>query len=329
MTAPILTVVQKKPHKATHTKTDTLELTPEVIASWEPPPFQRGLRVNGKVLALVETIKEDGVIPGFLTLGIYLGKTYLLDGQHRVHAFTLTGMSAVYADVRILHCSSMKEMGDEFVELNSRLVNFKPDDILKGLEPGSQALQLVRRHCTFVGYDNIRRGPQPKFMVGMSQALRCWDQSVPDVPTGSGTSAQTLAEQLSVEDAEQLAVFLKLCLEAWGKDPEYHRLWGGLNLILCAWLYRRTVLSQYSPKSVRLTKDQFKKCLMSLSSEGNYLAWLVGKNVNERDRSPAYSRIKAIFTHRVELETGKRPLFPAPAWAHGGGTRPSHRPRGE
>jgi hypothetical protein len=40
------------------------------VLGWKLPAFQRPLRVNAKVLALVEEIRtEGGVIPGILTLG--------------------------------------------------------------------------------------------------------------------------------------------------------------------------------------------------------------------------------------------------------------------
>ena len=51
----------------------------------------------------------------------------------------------------------MAEMGDAFVALNSRLVNMRPDDILRGLEGSIPALQEIRASCPFVGYDQIRQ----------------------------------------------------------------------------------------------------------------------------------------------------------------------------
>jgi hypothetical protein len=42
----------------------------------------------------------------------------------------------------------------------------------------------------------------------------------------------------------------------------------------------------------------------------------VGRNLTDRDRSPAFSRIKAIFAERLMQINGKRPLLPAPEWSH-------------
>ena len=127
-----------------------------------------------------------------------------------------------------------------------------------------------------------------------------------------------MAVSLTSEDADQMVSFLNLCYEAWGRDVAYSKLWGVLNLILCAWLFRRLVITQYSPKTPRLTKELFKKCLMSVSAKTDYLDWLVGRNNGERDRSPAYDRLRAILTKRLEEELGSRPKMPSPAWATGG-----------
>jgi hypothetical protein len=312
----------EKAEKQTHTTVDTIELDHGLIGGWKPPPFQRPLKVNAKVTALVETIKLDGgVIPGVITLGVIGKDTYLLDGQHRIHAFLLSELERGYADIRVCHFDSVGAMGEEFVALNSRLVNFRPDDILKGLEASSSSLQKIRAKCPFVGYDMVRRGDRSP-LLSMSAVLRCWYGSGPEAPTGGGTSAMELARTITDEDADAATSFLQLAYHAWGRDSEYVRLWGNLNLILCMWLYRRTVIAQYSPNTVKLSKELFQKCLLSLSANGLYLDWLVGRNLNDRDRSPAYARVKALFAKRVEDETGKKPRLPSPTWAHGGGGKP-------
>lgn len=313
-----------QPSAMTHTKTDTMLLTKPLIEKWKSPPFQRPLRVNAKVLELVEEIKRSGgVVPGVVTLGFFEGDKYLLDGQHRIHAFQLTGLAEGYADVRTFTADSMAAMADEYVELNSRLVNFRPDDILKGLEASYPALAHLRGKCDFIGYDSIRRGPKAP-LLSMSSTLRSWAASAPDAPTAGGHSASAhLATEITMDDVETLESFLRLALAAWGRDAEYYRLWGALNLVLCMWLYRRTVITQYSPASARLTKAEFGKCLMSLSADPAYTDWLMGRSLGERDRSPAYARIKTIFVKRLLEERGALAIrLPSPTWAHGHG--PSH-----
>lgn len=308
-----------KPQKVTRTSLDTLCITPEIAKGWLNPVFQRPLKVNEKVKALAETIKSTEVIPGILTIGVVERRNgskvqYLLDGQHRREAFLLAEIPHAYVDVRFHYFDDESDMGEEFVNVNSSLVRLRPDDILRGLEASSEGLTLLRKRCPFVGYDMIRRSERAP-LVSMSAALRCWYGGHPEVPTSSGHSASNLAKIITVDEAEEASTFLNLCMQAWGRDVEYARLWGALNTTLCVWLYRRTVLTQYSPKSAKLTRDMFKKCLMSLSTSEDYLSWLVGRQLGERERSPAYKRIKQLFAKRLEAETGKKPLLPSPPWA--------------
>lgn len=320
MGANLKVVPIAKPNKATHTSVDTILVNQAIIESWKAPPFQRPLKLNAKVIALAQTIKEDGgVIPGVLTIGVFDRQKWLLDGQHRAQAFLLSECPEGYADVRYRHFDEMADMGDEFVALNSQLVRLRPDDVMRGLEGNSEALQYIRKKCPWVGYDMIRRGANSP-IIGMSQLLRCWYGSAPDTPVASTTSAAQLAKGFDLDNAKLLVSFLAVAMEAWGKDAEYARLWGSLNLILCMWLYRNVVLKQYSPRTPKLTPETFTRCLMHLSTEDRYLDWLMGRSVSERDRSPAYHRIKNIFVRRLAVETGKKPAFPTPSWAkHSGG----------
>jgi hypothetical protein len=324
MKTPSLHIVKPTtvPQKVTRTTVDTILISPELLRGWELPPFQRPLRVNDKVLALAEVIKEDGgVIPGVMTIGVIGRQQYLLDGNHRREAFFISGCTEGYVDVRIHHFTDMATMGEEFVNLNSQLVKMRPDDILRGLEGMNSALSFIRSECPFVGYDMIRRSDRAP-ILSMSALLRCWYGGVNEVPKFSVGSATNIARQITLDEAKMLVSFVSLAIDAWGRDPEYYKLWGGLNLTIAAWLYRRLVIAPYSTKTIKLTKDQFKKCLMALSADSGYPDWLVGRNLCERDRSPCYSRMKSIFARRLEQETGKKHLLPSPAWSptHGRGS---------
>lgn len=318
-----LMIVKPRSHSEKRTKTvvDTVMVTPDILNKWLSPPFQRPIKENERVREVAEELKLDGgVFPGIITLGILSGETYLLDGQHRRLAFQLSGLKEGYTDVRMHYCENMAEMGEEFVRLNSQLVRMRPDDILRGLEGSNPALSYLRAQCPFIGYDMVRHGPNAP-MVSMSALLRCWkgsDGEVPSTTGGTAFSAARLGPSLSMEDSHKLADFMKLVFEAFGKDPEYNRLWGSLNIILCMWMYRNTVLSQFSKKTPKLSRDAFKKCLMSLSATGTYLDWLLGRQLGERDRSPAYSRLKSIFSKRLLEDTGKTVYLPQPAWAYTG-----------
>lgn len=308
-----------KAQRETQTKTDTILVTHKLLQEWKMPPFQRELRVNAKVIALAEEMKETGgVFPGVLTIGVLKGHKYLVDGQHRVEAFKMSNLSEGFSDVRYRVYESMADMAEDFVLLNSSLVRMRPDDILRGLEGSSEALRLVRQRCPVVGYDQIRRNSTNAPILGMSSLLRCWTAASQAVPTRGGQgSATDQAKSFTLDEAERVCDFIVIALRAWGRDEEYARLWSTLNLTLCMWLFRNLVLFPYSSRTPKISKDLFCKCLQSISTSPDYLDWLLGRSLSDRDRSPAYRRIKSAFTKRIEHETGKKVKLPAPEWAHG------------
>lgn len=304
--------------KQTKTTMDTVELHPKLAASWKTPPFQRALKINGKVLECAEEIKRaGGVLPGVITVGVLDQETYIVDGQHRLAAWLATGLPIGYADVRMHWFTTVAEMAEEYVRLNSQLVRLRPDDIMRGMEPSSPALQKIRQKCGFIGYDIVRRSEKAP-VLSMSMFVRTWVGAKTDVP-GKTISAVGALAMLDETETAQGIEFAATCFEAWRRDVEYARLWGALNLILCAWLYRRLVLGdrlQATSRSAGLTRDEFRKCLLALSAESDYLDYLVGRNLGDRDRAPAYARVKTIFQRRYLAETGRTVRLPAPAWAH-------------
>jgi len=309
---------QVNAERKTGTRVDTISFTKEEAESWEIPGFQRDVKVNDKVREVAVQITNDGgVIPGIITFGVLNRQHFLIDGQQRRQAFLLSGCMFGYADVRYYNAESMADMSEEYVRLNRHLVNMKPDDILRGLELSRPAMQAIRKACAFVGYDQVRRNDRSP-VVSMSAILRAWAISEPEVPVGSSTSAADLASLLTEEDAEKLIAFLKLAYAAWGRDQEYIKLWGMVNICLCMWLYRRLVLDGHSWKTQKISKEQFGKCLMALSADSQYLDWLVGRHIGDRDRAPGYNRIKSIFASRLKTDTGHKHNLPAPAWSHGG-----------
>lgn len=311
-----------RPPKSSQSKMETLLLTPQIVESWKKPPCQRPLRINDKVRRVAEQIKITETIEGVLTLGKIKNDDalYVVDGQHRIEAFKLSDLSEALSDVRIVMFDSMAEIAGEFHRLNSSLVNMRPDDRLRALEESAPALQMIRKSCEFVGYDFIRRNTTSP-IVSMSALLRCWTASNGDTPAGSnsGRSASEIAETLDQQTAQSLIAFLSTAHSAWGRDPEYYRLWGNLNMTLCMWLWRKLVIDRDRVGNKRyaiLSIPEFKKCLMSVSAETDYLNWLPGRNLTDRDRSPCYGKLKSIFAKRLAAETGgKKLLLPAPAWA--------------
>lgn len=311
--------------KSQRSSMETLIVSVDQVNQWKVPSFQRPVRMNEKVRALAEEMKQSGCeITGVLTLGKVDKDAafYIVDGQHRIEAFRISGMPEIIADVRIVHFDTMAEMAEEFVRLNSAIVRMRPDDILRGLEPTSPALKKIRKDCTFIGYDNIRRGGTSGPVLGMNQVIRSWIGSSTETPVSTlgGLSVASAATNMDADSVEDCIRFLLTAHAAWGRDPEYFRLWGSLNLTLCMWLWRRLVSDQSRGSTTRyisLNVAQFKQCLMSLSADHNYLDYLPGRQLNDRDRSPCFIRVKAIFSKRIAEESRdkKKPILPSPAWS--------------
>lgn len=312
--------------KALRSDMETRIISSNEVIEWRIPPFQRAIRVNQKVLDLVEELKiKGGIIPGIITLGRLPADpaTYVVDGQHRIEAFTLSQMPEAIADCRTIHFDSMSDMAEEFVKLNSRLVNMRPDDVLRGLAQSDPLLQRILKACPFVGFDQVRRGHDASPVVGMSVLLRAWHGSSKDTPGVGSISAASVLKELTPLDVDHLIEYMGMAYSAWRRDPEYNRLWGALNMTMTMWMYRRLVLGEHSTTAKRaahFTKAQFVKGLVALTNTSavtNYIDWLQGHTMGDRDRGPAYNRIKDAFAHALQADTGVRPKFPQPAWVTG------------
>lgn len=311
--------------KSDRSSMETLIISVEQVNQWRLPPCQRLLRVNNKITEIAEEMKHKNAceITGVITLGKVAKdpSIYLVDGQHRTEAFRLSGIPEVLADVRIVNFGSMAELAEEFVRLNTSLVRMQPDDILRGLEATSTAISTIRRECPFVGYDHVRRSGTSSPILSMNAVLRVWHGSARETPVGGGIGASIthIAHTMEPESVDNLIKFLLTAHAAWGRDPEYYRLWGNLNLGLCMWLWRRLVIvgaHRGAKRAISLNVGQFRQCLMSLSASESYLEWLVGRTLSDRDRSPGYQRIKDIFAKRLmeQSSDGKKPMLPAPTW---------------
>jgi hypothetical protein len=317
---PGLQALPKNTPRSVRSVMDTMVITPGSIDQWKKPTFQRELRATPRVLEAAAQIKDEGILPGVLTLGKLGGETYLLDGQHRVEAFRLAGIPEAYVDVRICTFESMGEMGEEFVRLNSSLVRMKNDDIMRGLEGSNESLRMLRRRCPFVGYDHLRMAGadgRAKVLLSVTVAVRTWFGSGTPTPV-AGPSSMEAVKTLDQKETEQMTTFLSLCYDAWGGDAANFKLWCSLNLVLLMWLYRRVVLAEggkhANNRYIQMTASQFQKCMVALSANPMYVDWLRGRNISDRDRSPCYMRIRDIFVRRLSEMDIKGARFPAADW---------------
>ncbi len=311
---------------------DTIVVTRDEAAQWQIPGPQRNLKVNDKVRAFACQLAQDqGVMSSIIHLGKIDGDkaTYIVDGQHRREGFFMSELPEWLVNVCIHEYETMAELALDFITLQTPLNRLRPDDSMRALEFVVPVLRKLREAYPFVGYDNLRRNNNTP-IVSMSTMLKCWAGSRQETPATAGSSGGATIEIAKSLDADphrynELAAFLSAAHAAWGRDPENYRLWSALNLIICMWLYRRLVLDKDrsgNRRTIVLTLDQFRKCLMSVSADANYIDWLVGRNLGDRDRSPAYSRIKAAFVARLKAEgvPAAKAILPQPAWASNRGS---------
>lgn len=292
-------------------KMETVEITTEMMKAWVLPDFQAPLRINKRVESIAEDLMQQAGIPvisGVITLGTLMGSTavYLLDGQHRREAAIISQRKSFLADVRTKQYDSIEAMAQEYLHLNTSISRKTPDDQLRALHESLKPLQYIVKECDFVGYKFIRANPDAP-LVGMSALLRRWNGSHYETPHLQGVgSAVNVAFDITMEDAEQIVQFLKVAYSAWGRDLQNVRLWSGLNMTMCMWLWRVLVLDRDrsgSRRYVALSVEQFRNCLMSVSANTDYVSWLTGRNMTERERSPCYKRLRLIFIDRIREES--------------------------
>lgn len=286
-------------------------ITPELLASWATPDFQRPIMENPKLHMVKDGIRENGgIIPGTLTIGVYNGRNYRVDGQHRMRAFELSGLSEGLADVKYIYFDSEEDMAEEFDRQNSPIARMKPDDHLRAIEKSSEALQYLRKECPFICYGPVKRGG--KSAVSMSGVLRAWSGGSSETPIACGTPAQTIGKRLPLDEAKEIAQFLKVCYDAWGAHQNYGKLWTNMNLTICVWLYHHTVMD--SKETYELTPEAFRQALMSLTDE-KYIEFITNKAMTEFNRGPCYVEMTSRIRPRLQASVNRRIRLPLPVWA--------------
>lgn len=320
---PATTVMNKLP--ADRTVVKKIVMTRAMVKEWKAPPFQRPLSHNKRLEEFSKQLVTDATIDAPIHLGFWEGETYIIDGQHRTEGFLASGLARVRGFVTIKDYPAgdvgRREMAEDYIRLSRDIVKLRPDDTLRALESTNQYLKVIRNSCPFIGYDQIRRNTTSSAVLSMNVVVRAWHGSANEIPSTPKHSAYDNARHLTVEDCNHLEQFLMLAFEAWGREFCNRRLWSALNLTLCMWLYRRVVMpaTRSLSRCTRLTPKQFLSGLRGLSGSSNYVDWLTGRSLHERERSPAYGRLRSIFVTVLNEEMKQRVLMPSPTWYSGRG----------
>lgn len=261
------------------------------------PSCQRAFRPSAKKRAeVLEEMIRTGRIPGQILLGTINGTDlYLVDGQHREIICLDAGIETILAEVRVRRFANMDELVKEYIRCNSKIASHTSGDQLKALVTlYPTTLGFISKKCSFVSFSS-RRIDGGKANVNFSMCISAWTHSKRNKPTDGGFGkVEDMARDLTPADAAQLAEFLKLAHDAWGREPAIATLWGNLNLTLCMWLYRRVVLAATVAPSRRkkavtqVTPVQFRNALMELVgyNKGNYVAILRNRTLsNDADNT--------------------------------------------
>lgn len=285
---------------------------PELLGNFG---FQRDLETTRKVRDLADKIRHTQEVPGTILLGILKDQKWLVDGQHRREAFFLSGLPEAIFTMKIVHFRDFAEMSQEFTDANEQLRRMTPDDRLRALAVTHYPLQRITDECPWVGYTGATKRKGTGAFLSMSAALRDWAGSSKETPSTGKGAVTDLARGMSQGDAEELISFLKAAYEAWARIEDYFKLWGEVNLILCMWMWRRMVRVDVEKrsrlkKSSVLTRDQFVKGLRGLAGNDDYLDWLSGTRMGDKDRGNCYTRIRQTFINAL----GAKIIFPQPTW---------------
>ena len=287
--------------------------------SYELPAAQRPLTLNRKVVELASTLRAASTpcLHGTIVIGIVDGRMYIIDGQHRLRAIEESGVPEVLILVAYEFLDSIEDVGRRFVELNEHLVRMMTDNILNGYIASSEALTYIMEHCRFIGTSQIRRSDRSGPMVSLSLMLRCWYGSANDTPSGSaGLSALEIARTMQVGDARNLVAFSDAAFTAFGRESPNKPLWSALNLTLCMWLFRQTVLDA-TGRVTPLNIANFRAGLRGLAASTDYIDFLVQRKLDPTNRRVTYERLAKLFASRIRQDRD-HPLrtvrLPQPEW---------------
>lgn len=293
-------------------RSEVVVVTVALVNSWERPDFQRMFKQTKNVVDATNQIGRTEEIPGTIWIGVWEGRSYVVDGQHRIEAFLGANIAEALASVAFKAFDSYDAMARFYRMINTPLRSFSAQDNLKAAAVEYESLRIIEREATFASWYKPKRNSGKTIQI--SSMVRFWGMARSDAPGGSA-QVVAVAAGMNKLAAHRLCVFGSLCHDAWGTDSGYAALWGGLNFPVVLWLYARTVLRDPEPslRVTRLDQPAFKKALVSLCDE-SYVDWLRGRNSLQNFRSPCYNKIKQRFKATLE-KRGERLTLPSPDWA--------------
>lgn len=306
-----------------------IKLTPAVINGWQTPYWQRPIRYNVKVRAMIEEMQRTPRLDSMLVVGVIKKRNrlhlFLVDGHHRKSAFNRAGIPYLNIDVKFVYVETMGEMSELYLRCQDQISRSTADNNLKGLAVTHSQLADIESECGCITYDGVRLGTSTA-SVSMSTIVQIWYDSLLDPPkknVGSPPKSITeLASGLTKKDAEKITEFVLLCKDRFGFSKHSSGLWKHINLTLCLWLYRIMVWREgwdegedYS-RVTALTPDQFGTGLLGLMND-RYYQTLNKKSLGSVvDRKDAYLSISRLFSSNLTAcGVVSRPRLPKPPWA--------------
>ena len=298
-------------------------LTREEVESWRKPAFQREVSCTHAFYELVEQINERGFIASALTLGVWGGAFYKVDGNHRIMAFLASDRKEILAPVIIRQYADggvgFIRMCEDFIEISKHIKTPTADNLLKALEGVERHVKLIRKSCPFIGYAHLWKNSSAP-VVNMSRVIRSLIISKQEMPGSgfTGGSAVELAKALTPEETHCLISFMRAAFKAWGRDKEFRPMWNALNLTICLWFFRRMSKGElFCGRGTPISVAHFSQCLLALSLNPRYLTLISqkGRRIHAPEtRNPICRELMKTFEQKLDAEGLTDVPLPKPNW---------------
>jgi hypothetical protein len=297
-----------------------MTITREAISAWVRPPFQRTVSNSKGLRKAANQIRQDGWLPAVIYLGILDGKTYLVDGHHRIQAFIASGIEKMIVPVIVRYYENgirgLRDMCQDFVLHSRHIRNPTASDMLRALEGVNDHIKKIRAECPFVGYEKFWKGEDSPILP-MAHVVRIVVASrIETLGTGTGNAVDR-TETLTGAETHRVISFLNSARQAWGCGIETKYLWSPINLILCFWFFQRMVKGPgIKEKQASLTAAQFHNCLHALGTNKAYLNLLIsnrGRQLHIPEvRVPLCKEVMVTFKKRLKGEGTNQYYMPTP-----------------